>query len=133
MAVIHVPRPPASAWNPNRKASSLLRTQVEHMHLAEKRLPQRYRTDIYVNAIRTEGEAAEYIGQVTAAILRAHQDAAKKRARAAARPGQLLQIAAEAEDTKGSKARKAAARGKSSIARGKGSAARAKGKARKNK
>jgi len=119
MTVIHVPRPPESAWNPNRKASSLLRTQVEHMHLAERRLPQRYRTQIYINAIQTEGEAAEYIGQVTAAILRAHQDAAKKRARAAASPGQLLQIAAEAERDQRPKAKSNAARGKNLPARGK--------------
>ena len=29
MALIHVPRPPKSAYNPNRKASALLRTQVD--------------------------------------------------------------------------------------------------------
>ena len=94
MALIHVPRPPASAYDPNRKASSLLRTQVEHMHLAERRLPERYRTQIYVNAIQTEGEVAEYVGQVTRAIARAHQDAQKKRARSGARPGTVLNIAA---------------------------------------
>lgn len=94
MALIHVPRPPASAYNPNRKASALLRNQVEHMHLAERRLPERYRTQIYVNAIETEGEVAEYIGQVTQAIARAHEDARKKRAKPRARPGTVLKIAA---------------------------------------
>jgi hypothetical protein len=94
MAMIHVPRPPASAYNPNRKASALLRNQVEHMHLAERRLPERYRTKIYVNAIRTEGEVAEYIGQVTEAITRAHQDAEKKRAKSQANPGTRSKIAA---------------------------------------
>jgi len=49
------------------------------MHAAEKRLPIRYRTDIYVNAIKTEGEAAKYISEVTTAIYRAHEDAAKRR------------------------------------------------------
>jgi hypothetical protein len=97
MALIHVPRPPASAYNPNRKASALLRNQVEHMHIAEKRLPERYRTQIYVNAIETEGEVAEYIGRVTQAIARAHQDArdkrAKKRTKTRARPATVLKIA----------------------------------------
>ena len=35
------------------------------MHTAEKRLPLRYRTEIYINAIKTEGEAARYIREVT--------------------------------------------------------------------
>jgi hypothetical protein len=79
MTMIHVPRPPTNSLNLNRPISSLIRTQVEHMHTAEKRLPLRYRTEIYVNAIKTEGEAAKYISKVTAAIHRAHDDAAKLR------------------------------------------------------
>lgn len=94
MVLIHVRRPPDSAYDPKRKASALLRNQVEHMHLAEKRLPLRYRTGIYVNAIQTEGEVAEYIGQVTQAIARAHEDARKKRAKTPARPGIILKMAA---------------------------------------
>ncbi|MGB8583743.1 MAG: hypothetical protein WCD47_23210, partial [Candidatus Sulfotelmatobacter sp.] len=38
-------------------------------------------TDIYINAIKTEGEAADYVRQVTEAIHGAHQTAAAKRAR----------------------------------------------------
>ena len=79
MTLIHVPKPPKSARNPNRPASSLLRVQIEHLHKAEKRLPLRYRTNIYINAIRTEGEAAEYIREVTEAIHKAHQEAATRR------------------------------------------------------
>jgi hypothetical protein len=79
MTMIHVPQPPRNSLNLNRPVSALIRSQVEHMHIAEKRLPLRYRTDIYVNAIKTEGEAARYISQVTAAIHRAHGDAAKLR------------------------------------------------------
>jgi hypothetical protein len=89
MTMIHVPRPPKSSLNLNRPVSSLVLNQVEHMHIAEKRLPLRYRTAIYVNAIKTEGEAARYISEVTAAIYRAHEDAARQRA--------TLQIAAAAE------------------------------------
>ena len=98
MAMIHVPRPPKSSMNPNRRVSSLLLTQVEHMHIAEKRLPHRYHTEIYVNAIKTEGEAARYICQVTKAIHRAHQDAAKQRAKPAPRPLRGLRLAAAADD-----------------------------------
>ena len=118
MAVIHVPRPPKSAFNPGRKASSLLRNQVEHMHIAEKRLPEQYRTKIYVNAIQTEGEVAEYIGQVTKAITQAHEDARKRRARSTARRGKVQKIAAKADASQRPKSQRGAAGGKSAIARG---------------
>jgi len=105
MALIRVPRPPETAYNPDRKASALLRAQVEHMHLAERRLPERYRTQIYINAIVTEGEVAEYIGKVTQAIARAHQDARNKRAKLRARPGTVLSIAAGASENADGKKR----------------------------
>jgi hypothetical protein len=70
--------------NPDRPVSSLLRTQIEHLHAAEQRLPLRYRTNIYVNAIKTQGEAAQYSREVTEAIQDAHGDAAAARARRAA-------------------------------------------------
>ena len=69
--LIHVPRPPKSAFNPDRPVSSLLKAQMEYLHEAEKRLPSRYHSEIYVNAIKTEGEAAKtghVLGSVTAAI-----------------------------------------------------------------
>jgi hypothetical protein len=82
MTVIHVPRPDAkSAMNPDRQVNALLKAQVQHLHDAEMNLPFRHRTDIYINAIKTEGEAAEYIRQVTTAIHEAHEAAAAKRAR----------------------------------------------------
>jgi hypothetical protein len=71
--------------------------QVEHMHVAEKRLPLGYRTDIYVNAIKTEGEAARYIAEVTSAIHRAHAEAAKKRIKLVPKRPRTLQIAAAAD------------------------------------
>ncbi len=83
MTMIHVPRPPKNSLNLNRPVSSLVLAQVEHMHTAEKRLPLRYRTEIYINAIKTEGEAARYISKVTSAIHRAHDDAAKQRTKRA--------------------------------------------------
>jgi len=83
MAVISVPRPQKSAHDPTRKISGLLISQITHMQHAERRLPQKYRADIYVHAIKTEGEAAQYIRAVTEAIHRAHEDAAKQRAKPA--------------------------------------------------
>jgi hypothetical protein len=68
MVVIRVPKTPASASNPDRPISSLLRNQIEHLQEAEFRLPVRDQTNIYVNKIKTEGEAAEYIRQVTAKL-----------------------------------------------------------------
>jgi hypothetical protein len=95
MAVIHVPRPsPKKAMNPNRPVSSLLLTQVSHLQHAERRLPLRYRTEIYTHAIRTEGEAAAYIREVTEAIHEAHADAAARRT---GRRRRGLKIAAAAE------------------------------------
>jgi hypothetical protein len=70
---------PPSAFDPNRPISSLLKTQVEHFHEAEKRLPSRYHSEIYVNAIKTEDEAAKYIRAVTEAIHAAHKEAAALR------------------------------------------------------
>ena len=96
MTLIHVPRPPKKkAMNPNRPVSALLKTQIEHLHGAERRLPLRYRSEIYVNAIRTEGEAAAYISAVTEAIRKAHADA--ERLRRTPKRKRLVEIAAAAE------------------------------------
>lgn len=97
MPVIHVPRPPKKAMNPQRPVSALLKTQIEHLQQAELRLPLRHQTSIYVNAIKTESEAAEYIGAVTNAIHQAHAEAATKRGRVARKPKPALEIAAAAE------------------------------------
>jgi hypothetical protein len=79
MALITVPKPPKSAYNPDRPATSLLKSHVEHMREAESKLPLRYRSEFYAKAVRTEGEAAEYIRDVTEAIHEAHADAEKRR------------------------------------------------------
>ncbi|HYW37277.1 MAG TPA: hypothetical protein VE957_04115 [Terriglobales bacterium] len=92
MTLIHVPKPNLqSAMNPDRPVSGLLKAQIQHLHDAERNLPLRHQTDIYINAIKTEGEAAEYIRQVTAAIHEAHEAAAAKR-------GRGIAIAAAAEE-----------------------------------
>jgi uncharacterized protein YdbL (DUF1318 family) len=82
MALIRVPRP-ENAWNSNRPVNALLQSQILHLHDAELKLPVRQQTQIYINAIKTEGEAADYVRQVTEAIHAAHQAAAAKRGRLA--------------------------------------------------
>jgi hypothetical protein len=85
MPLVHVPRPdPKSSMDPDRPVNALLKAQVQHLHEAERNLPLQHRTDIYINAIKTEGEAAEYIRQVTTAIHDAHAIAAAKRRRGGA-------------------------------------------------
>jgi hypothetical protein len=81
MTVIRVPRPSRKSMNPDRDANALLLAQVEHLQHAERRLPLRYRTTIYTHAIRTEGEAARYIREVTEAIHTAHADADANRSK----------------------------------------------------
>ena len=78
MTVIRVPRTPASAMNPHRPMGKLLQNQLLHLQEAEFRLPANLQTNIYINKIKTEGEAAEYIRQVTA---RLHPEAAPSRSK----------------------------------------------------
>ena len=78
MKLIKVPKPPASAMNKDRPISSLLKTQLLHVQKAEFRLPARAQTNIYINAIKTEGEAAEYIRQVTTNLHKEHATPAVK-------------------------------------------------------
>lgn len=81
MTIIPVPRPSKKAMNQDRPVSALLLAQIRHLQHAERRLPTRYRSAIYTHAIRTEGEAARYIREVTEAIHRAHAYAAAERAK----------------------------------------------------
>jgi hypothetical protein len=97
MALIHVPRP-KNAMDPDRPVNALLKSQVLHLHDAESKLPVGHRTDIYINAIKTEGEAANYIRRVTEAIHAAHATAAANRARPVAKRKRVIEIAAVADD-----------------------------------
>lgn len=106
MALIRVPRPPKRSRDLNRPVSSLLKMQIEHLLMAERRLPVRRHSGIYVNAIKTEGEAAEYIRRVTEAIHKAHQEAERIR-RTPAKRRRTLEIAAAGDRTR--KKRRAAA------------------------
>ena len=99
MVLIRVPNVPKSAINPNRPVNALLMAQVMHLREAERVLPAKYHTDIYINAIRTESEASEYIASVTAAIHKAHGDAAARRVRKIPKR-RVIEIAAAAEKPK---------------------------------
>ena len=60
--------------NKDRRISELLKSQLKHMQEVEKYLPHHHRTRTNIEAIRTEGEAAQYIRKVTARLhLRRHQ------------------------------------------------------------
>jgi hypothetical protein len=112
MSVIVVRRPSRKAMNPERPASSLLLTQIQHLQHAENNLPLKYCSDTYTKAIRTEGEAAAYIREVTEAIHQAHRDAAVARAKRTARR-RGFEIAAAAEEPRRSR-KKARSRSKKS-------------------
>jgi hypothetical protein len=112
MPPIHVPRPPQHAMNPDRPVSSLLLAQIQHLHEAEKSLPLRYRSERYIHAIKTEGEAAAYIRELTEATHKAHADAEEQRARSAARRKRGLDIAAAAESSSATAKSKIAAKSK---------------------
>src|SRR5438309_692656 len=83
MAIIPVPKPSKTAKNPDRPMNCLLQAQVAHLQQAERRLPLRYRSEIYTHAIRRAEEAAHYIRDVTEAIHQAHADAAAELAKRA--------------------------------------------------
>ena len=71
MTLIYVPRPDKSSYNPDRPLNSNIKAQLRQFQEVEASLPS-FKTGIYADAIRTEGEAAEYIKQMTENLLRAH-------------------------------------------------------------
>jgi hypothetical protein len=68
MAVIKVPKPQEGSFNKNRPVSALLKNQILHLHEVERKFPPSQHSGIYINAIKTEGEAAAYIKKVTARL-----------------------------------------------------------------
>jgi hypothetical protein len=65
MTVIKLPKTPKSAFNPGRPAGALLLAQIEHLEHAVGLEPKRVR--------RSEGQAAKYIAQLTAELLKRSQ------------------------------------------------------------
>lgn len=61
-----------AAYNHDRPISTLIRTQLLHLHTAENLLlPKEERTNTNINSLNTERQASEYIAKVTA-LLRRH-------------------------------------------------------------
>ena len=109
MDPIPVPRP-KSVMKPDRSVNTLLQAQIHHLQQAERRLPLRYRSEIFAHAIKTEREAAEYIRKVTEKIHQAHEDAAAARAKRAAREKKVPRIAAAAARASQKRSRKTTAK-----------------------
>jgi hypothetical protein len=86
MAIIKVPQPPKSAMDPDRPISTLLKSQIRHLQEAEFRLPVRAQTNIYINTIKTEGQAADYIRRVTKTLHEQHAAALKPARKAKEKP-----------------------------------------------
>ncbi len=111
MKIVKVPKPSSDSMNQKRAVSSLLKTQMLHLQEAEFCLPADYQTNIYINSIKTEGEAAEYIRQVTERIHEAHT-ARIRRAKPKPKRERTFAIAAAAAKPPKKKAKKSAAKKK---------------------
>jgi hypothetical protein len=62
---IKVPRVPPSAFNKNRKPSDLIRRQIEHLQHVVARHPAGAALAADAKRVRTEGQAAAFIGRAT--------------------------------------------------------------------
>jgi hypothetical protein len=70
MAIIRVPKPPASAYNPKRRAGTLLQHQLLHLEWAARPAKDRKNLPARVKPARTEAEAARRIAALTEQIQR---------------------------------------------------------------
>lgn len=70
-----------AVYNPDLPISSLIRTQLLHLHTAENlALPPKSRTGVNINHLLTERQASEYIQKVTALLHRHGKAEARKAA-----------------------------------------------------
>lgn len=65
---IKVPKVPASAFNPKRKASDLLKSHVTHLQHVLARRPDTRRLVAQATHVKTEADAAAFIGKATALL-----------------------------------------------------------------
>jgi hypothetical protein len=70
MAIIRVPKPPASAYNPERPAGTLLRRQLEHLEWAVRPAAERGPDKLRLTPVVTEADAAARIAALTALLHR---------------------------------------------------------------
>src|SRR6476620_8866494 len=69
MAVIKVPKTPKKAFNQHRRPSALRLGQIEHLEWAALPASQRKPHQLPKAKVKTEGQAAERIAQLTKVIL----------------------------------------------------------------
>jgi hypothetical protein len=70
------------AYNPERCISSLIRTQLLHLHQAEYIVvPPEFQTNVNINSIHTEREAGEHIEKLTG-LLHRFGEASQSRSKA---------------------------------------------------
>jgi len=69
MAVIKVPKTPKKAFNKRRRPSALLLDQIKHLEWAVLPASQRKPGQLPRRKVKTEGQAAERIGQLTQMLL----------------------------------------------------------------
>jgi hypothetical protein len=89
MAIIKVPKTPASAFNPRRPPSDLIRQQIKHLEWAllpaAQRQPTRRKDGTLRwfkgGAVKTEAQAAAYIAVLTARVQDAYADYQARAAR----------------------------------------------------
>lgn len=69
MEPILVPGPPASAFNKHRRASDLIKKQVEHFKHLEAKLSPEERAKLPNHAVVSEDDAARYVAVFTRYLL----------------------------------------------------------------
>jgi hypothetical protein len=67
---IKVPKPTRTAFDPHRplEKNQLIHSQVRHFKEVESQLPEHLKTGTDIAALKTEGQASQYIRKVTRAI-----------------------------------------------------------------
>ena len=100
------------AYNHDRPISSLIRTQLVHLHHAEHIVvPAKERTNININTLLTELQASDYIQKVTA-LLHKHGKTAKKSRKKKKAAGKTKSKKAVAKRKAGAKAKNGRPAGK---------------------
>ncbi len=118
MEPILVPGPPASAFNKHRRASDLIKKQVEHFKHLEAKLSAEERAELPNHAIVSEDDAARYIAAFTRYLLaKPPAPARKKPIKITSRPVKQRGLAiAAAADSADAKLKKASSRPKKKTA-----------------
>jgi len=120
MAKIVVPKTPASAYNPRRRPSDLIRRQIQHLEWALLPASQRKPKRLPGGKVKTEAQAAEDIALLTARVQEAYTATRARGFRpdeGPVKPVRLPQVPKAPKTTKARKAAKARKRPKARKAR----------------